>query len=190
MGIWIQEYKNSGEEVNYTNDDRFHNVGCESDYILAHYQGPRLLLCLWEKLQREHQPICCEWQACVNFIWCILHILYDMSLKRGCYCASRRSYRENTNRYGVNDRYVSNLFDEFYAYCMMWVWNVEVAFVFSFFFDENIAAFVFSFFSRCEHSNVVVWLYRLLICIVTIGACKVNVKFGSILQFEAYVFAV
>lgn len=60
MGIWIQEYKDSGEEVNYINDDRFHNAGCEPDYILAHYQSPRLLLCLWEKLHREHEPICCE----------------------------------------------------------------------------------------------------------------------------------
>ena len=60
MGIWIQEYKKSGQEVNYTNDDRFHNVGCESDYVLAHYQGPRLLLCLWEKLQKEHEAVCCE----------------------------------------------------------------------------------------------------------------------------------
>lgn len=60
MGIWIQEYKNSGQEVNYTNDDRFHNAGCDPDYILAHYQGPRLLLCLWEKLQREGEAICCE----------------------------------------------------------------------------------------------------------------------------------
>ncbi|XP_073009572.1 hydroxyproline O-galactosyltransferase GALT3 [Typha latifolia] len=60
MGIWIQEYNNTGQAINYINDDRFHNTGCESDYVLAHYQSPRLLLCLWEKLQREHQPICCE----------------------------------------------------------------------------------------------------------------------------------
>ncbi|WOL06374.1 hydroxyproline O-galactosyltransferase [Canna indica] len=60
MGIWIEEYKHRGHEVNYVNDDRFHNDGCESNYILAHYQGPRLLLCLWEKLQKEHEAICCE----------------------------------------------------------------------------------------------------------------------------------
>ncbi|XP_058076946.1 hydroxyproline O-galactosyltransferase GALT3-like isoform X2 [Magnolia sinica] len=60
MGIWVEQYKKRGRKVHYMTDDRFHNAGCESDYILAHYQGPRLMLCLWEKLQKEHQPICCE----------------------------------------------------------------------------------------------------------------------------------
>ncbi|CAI0626415.1 unnamed protein product [Linum tenue] len=63
MGIWIEEMKkqkNKGEEVHYANDDRFHNAGCEPNYVLAHYQSPRLVLCLWEKLQKEHQPSCCE----------------------------------------------------------------------------------------------------------------------------------
>ncbi|XP_042381444.1 hydroxyproline O-galactosyltransferase GALT3-like [Zingiber officinale] len=60
MGIWIQEYNRSAHEVNYVNDDRFHNDGCEPNYILAHYQMPRLLLCLWEKLQKEQEAICCE----------------------------------------------------------------------------------------------------------------------------------
>ncbi|GAV71651.1 Gal-bind_lectin domain-containing protein/Galactosyl_T domain-containing protein [Cephalotus follicularis] len=60
MGIWIEQFKNSGKNVQYINDDRFYNAGCESNYTLAHYQGPRNLLCLWEKLQKQHQPICCE----------------------------------------------------------------------------------------------------------------------------------
>lgn len=60
MGIWIEQFKNSGQEVHYMTDDRFYNAGCETDYILAHYQSPRLVLCLWEKLQKEHQPACCE----------------------------------------------------------------------------------------------------------------------------------
>ncbi|KAG6757943.1 hypothetical protein POTOM_038272 [Populus tomentosa] len=60
MGIWIEQFKNSGREVHYMTDDRFYNAGCETDYILAHYQSPRLVLCLWEKLQKEHQPACCE----------------------------------------------------------------------------------------------------------------------------------
>lgn len=60
MGIWIQEYKNTGQEINYVTDDRFYNEGCESDYILAHYQSPRLLLCLWTKLQKDHRAFCCE----------------------------------------------------------------------------------------------------------------------------------
>uniref|UniRef100_A0A0D3EN99 Hexosyltransferase n=1 Tax=Oryza barthii TaxID=65489 RepID=A0A0D3EN99_9ORYZ len=57
MGIWIQQYKNSGQKVNYVNDDRFYSEGCDSDYVLAHYQSPRLMMCLWEKLQKEYQPM-------------------------------------------------------------------------------------------------------------------------------------
>ncbi|XP_048320794.1 hydroxyproline O-galactosyltransferase GALT3 [Ziziphus jujuba] len=60
MGIWIEELRNSGQEVHYTNDERFFNAGCQSNYILAHYQSPRLVLCLWEKLLKEKRPNCCE----------------------------------------------------------------------------------------------------------------------------------
>ncbi|XP_023910680.2 LOW QUALITY PROTEIN: hydroxyproline O-galactosyltransferase GALT3 [Quercus suber] len=44
MGIWIEQFKKSGQEVHYINDDRFHNAGCEPNYVLAHYQGPRKLM--------------------------------------------------------------------------------------------------------------------------------------------------
>ncbi|XP_075656453.1 hydroxyproline O-galactosyltransferase GALT3 isoform X1 [Castanea sativa] len=60
MGIWIEQFKKSGQEVHYINDDRFHNAGCEPNYVLAHYQGPRKVLCLWETLHKEHQALCCE----------------------------------------------------------------------------------------------------------------------------------
>ncbi|KAF9591688.1 hypothetical protein IFM89_005560 [Coptis chinensis] len=60
MGIWIEQFKKSGQDVHYISDDRFYNTGCESDYILAHYQNPRMMLCLWEKLQKEHQAHCCD----------------------------------------------------------------------------------------------------------------------------------
>ncbi|XP_031097914.1 hydroxyproline O-galactosyltransferase GALT3 [Ipomoea triloba] len=60
VGIWINEFKQKGHKVQYINDDRFYNAGCDTDYILAHYQNPRMVLCLWEKLQKEHQPNCCE----------------------------------------------------------------------------------------------------------------------------------
>ncbi|XP_040990376.1 hydroxyproline O-galactosyltransferase GALT3 isoform X2 [Juglans microcarpa x Juglans regia] len=60
MGIWIEQYKKNGQEVHYINDDRFFNAGCEQGYVLAHYQGPRKVLCLWEMLQKEHRAICCE----------------------------------------------------------------------------------------------------------------------------------
>ncbi|XP_047166257.1 hydroxyproline O-galactosyltransferase GALT3 isoform X1 [Vigna umbellata] len=60
MGIWIEQFANGGKEVRYMNDERFYNAGCESNYVLAHYQSPRMVLCLWEKLQKERQPVCCE----------------------------------------------------------------------------------------------------------------------------------
>ncbi|KAI4335041.1 hypothetical protein L6164_013725 [Bauhinia variegata] len=60
MGIWVEQFKNSGKEVHYLSDERFYNAGCESNYVLAHYQSPRMVLCLWEKLQTEKKPECCE----------------------------------------------------------------------------------------------------------------------------------
>ncbi|KAG2318216.1 hypothetical protein Bca4012_069181 [Brassica carinata] len=60
MGIWIQQFNQTVKRVKYMNDKRFHNSGCESNYILVHYQTPRLVLCLWEKLQNESQSVCCE----------------------------------------------------------------------------------------------------------------------------------
>lgn len=60
VGIWVEEFRRKGHKVEYVNDERFYNAGCESGYILAHYQNPRMVLCLWEKLQKEHKPNCCE----------------------------------------------------------------------------------------------------------------------------------
>ncbi|KAK4773140.1 hypothetical protein SAY87_028159 [Trapa incisa] len=60
MGIWIENFKARGQAVHYITDERFYNAGCESNYTLAHYQGPRNVLCLWEQLQKEHRPNCCE----------------------------------------------------------------------------------------------------------------------------------
>lgn len=62
MGIWVSEFKNSGQQVRYVNDDRFHSDSCGDGYVVAHYQGPRLMLCLWKKLQKLEQddvPVCC-----------------------------------------------------------------------------------------------------------------------------------
>ncbi|OVA16690.1 Galectin [Macleaya cordata] len=60
MGIWIDQFKKNGQEVHYMTDDRFKISGCEENYILAHYQNPSNVLCLWEKLQKEHEPLCCD----------------------------------------------------------------------------------------------------------------------------------
>lgn len=60
VGIWVDQFKKEGHKVQYITDERFHNAGCESNYILAHYQSPRKVLCLWDKLQNDHKPKCCE----------------------------------------------------------------------------------------------------------------------------------
>ncbi|XP_075516259.1 hydroxyproline O-galactosyltransferase GALT3 isoform X2 [Primulina tabacum] len=60
VGIWVEQFEKHGNKIEYVNDDRFHNAGCESDYILAHYQNPRKMLCLWEKLHKDQKPECCE----------------------------------------------------------------------------------------------------------------------------------
>ncbi|WOK96831.1 beta-1,3-galactosyltransferase GALT1-like [Canna indica] len=60
MGIWIEEMKKEGVHINYVNEMRIHSDGCGNGYMVAHYQEPRELLCLWQKLHENHQPICCE----------------------------------------------------------------------------------------------------------------------------------
>lgn len=60
VGIWVEQFKKQGRKVQYISDEKFYNAGCETNYTLAHYQNPRMVLCLWENLQKEHEPNCCE----------------------------------------------------------------------------------------------------------------------------------
>ncbi|XP_027359918.1 beta-1,3-galactosyltransferase GALT1 [Abrus precatorius] len=59
MGIWIADMKKQGLEVRYENEARVYNEGCKDGYVVAHYQGPRELLCLWQKLQEGKGAKCC-----------------------------------------------------------------------------------------------------------------------------------
>ncbi|KAF9626184.1 hypothetical protein IFM89_031311 [Coptis chinensis] len=59
MGIWIAEMKKSGLDVRYEKEEKIHNEGCKDGYIIAHYQGPREMLCLWQKLQEQKRAVCC-----------------------------------------------------------------------------------------------------------------------------------
>ncbi|XP_010258334.1 PREDICTED: beta-1,3-galactosyltransferase GALT1-like isoform X2 [Nelumbo nucifera] len=59
MGIWIAEMKKGGLEVRYEKEERIYNEGCKDGYIVAHYQGPREMLCLWQKLQEGKEAKCC-----------------------------------------------------------------------------------------------------------------------------------
>ncbi|XAR65198.1 Galactosylxylosylprotein 3-beta-galactosyltransferase [Bertholletia excelsa] len=59
MGIWIADMKKKGLEVRYEKEERIFNEGCRDGYIVAHYQGPREMLCLWQKLQETKRARCC-----------------------------------------------------------------------------------------------------------------------------------
>lgn len=59
MGIWIAELKKDGLKVTYIKEQRVYNEGCQDGYIVAHYQSPREMLCLWQKLQEQNAANCC-----------------------------------------------------------------------------------------------------------------------------------
>ncbi|XP_048229647.1 beta-1,3-galactosyltransferase GALT1 [Ricinus communis] len=59
MGMWIAEI-NKGLQVMYVNEDRVYTEGCKDGYIVAHYQSPREMLCLWQNLQEGNEPGCCS----------------------------------------------------------------------------------------------------------------------------------
>ncbi|KAK1415929.1 hypothetical protein QVD17_31717 [Tagetes erecta] len=59
MGIWIADLKKNGLEVRYEKEERVYNEGCKDGYVVAHYQGPREMLCLWQKLQEDNRAFCC-----------------------------------------------------------------------------------------------------------------------------------
>ncbi|KAE8023253.1 hypothetical protein FH972_008974 [Carpinus fangiana] len=58
MGIWISDMKGN-LKVRYEKEERIYNVGCKDGYVVAHYQGPREMLCLWQKLQEGTGARCC-----------------------------------------------------------------------------------------------------------------------------------
>ncbi|KAK7309798.1 hypothetical protein RJT34_06826 [Clitoria ternatea] len=59
MGMWISDMKKEGLEVRYENEGKVYNEGCKDGYVVAHYQGPREMLCLWQKLQEGKGAQCC-----------------------------------------------------------------------------------------------------------------------------------
>ncbi|OIT05465.1 PREDICTED: beta-1,3-galactosyltransferase GALT1 [Nicotiana attenuata] len=59
MGIWISEMKKKGLEVKYEKEERIFNEGCRDGYVIAHYQGPREMLCLWQKIEEKKRALCC-----------------------------------------------------------------------------------------------------------------------------------
>jgi hypothetical protein len=45
--------KKDGLDVKYDDDGRILVEGCEDGYMIAHYQEPRNMMCLWDKFQKK-----------------------------------------------------------------------------------------------------------------------------------------
>ncbi|KAK4796873.1 hypothetical protein SAY86_029199 [Trapa natans] len=60
MGIWVEQF-NSSKPVQYSHNWKFCQYGCMEDYYTAHYQSPRQMICLWDKLSRG-QAQCCNFR--------------------------------------------------------------------------------------------------------------------------------
>lgn len=63
MGMWVEQF-NSSKPVDYLHSLKFCQFGCIEDYYTAHYQSPRQMICMWDKLQQHGRPQCCNmrWQ--------------------------------------------------------------------------------------------------------------------------------
>lgn len=60
MGMWVEEF-NSTSTVQYSHNWKFCQYGCTENYYTAHYQSPRQMICLWDKLARG-RPQCCNFR--------------------------------------------------------------------------------------------------------------------------------
>lgn len=59
MGMWVEKF-NSSKPVEYVHSLKFCQFGCIEDYYTAHYQSPRQMTCMWDKLQYQGKPQCCN----------------------------------------------------------------------------------------------------------------------------------
>ncbi|CAA7036166.1 unnamed protein product [Microthlaspi erraticum] len=59
MGMWVEKF-NETKSVAVVHSLRFCQFGCIEDYFTAHYQSPRQMICMWDKLQRLGKPQCCN----------------------------------------------------------------------------------------------------------------------------------
>lgn len=57
MGMWVVQY-NTLHKVQYQHSWRFCQFGCIEDYYTAHYQSPRQMFCMWEKLLQGKAQCC------------------------------------------------------------------------------------------------------------------------------------
>ncbi|KAH6758359.1 Galactosyltransferase family protein [Perilla frutescens var. frutescens] len=59
MGMWVEKV-NKSKPVVYVHSLKFCQFGCIEGYITAHYQSPRQMICLWNKLKQRGRPVCCD----------------------------------------------------------------------------------------------------------------------------------
>ncbi|KAK8665646.1 hypothetical protein V6N13_005809 [Hibiscus sabdariffa] len=59
VGMWVGKF-NSSKPVEYQHSLKFCQFGCIEDYFTAHYQSPRQMLCMWDKLVNHVKPQCCN----------------------------------------------------------------------------------------------------------------------------------
>ncbi|KAL5544290.1 hypothetical protein UlMin_008074 [Ulmus minor] len=59
MGMWVEKF-NSSKPVEYVHSLKYCQFGCIEGYFTAHYQSPRQMICMWNKLQRRGMPQCCN----------------------------------------------------------------------------------------------------------------------------------
>ncbi|WCJ21764.1 Galactosyltransferase family protein [Euphorbia peplus] len=57
MGMWVEKF-NSSKPVEYVHSLKFCQFGCIEDYNTAHYQSPRQMICLWDKLRHGNAQCC------------------------------------------------------------------------------------------------------------------------------------
>lgn len=73
MGIWISKFKKEkSRRVDYVNDENFCHMSCEPGYIIAHYQNPGQMQCLWNHLMLGEVDVCCHAD-----IWSFFHVSCD-----------------------------------------------------------------------------------------------------------------
>ncbi|KAK1266795.1 putative beta-1,3-galactosyltransferase 19 [Acorus gramineus] len=58
MGMWVEQF-NTTTPVKYIHSLKFCQFGCIEDYYTAHYQSPRQMICMWDKLKMG-KPHCCN----------------------------------------------------------------------------------------------------------------------------------
>ncbi|GAB4845547.1 Hydroxyproline O-galactosyltransferase galt6 [Ancistrocladus abbreviatus] len=59
MGMWVEKF-NTTSQVEYVHSLKFCQFGCIEDYYTAHYQSPKQMICLWNKLQQLGRAVCCN----------------------------------------------------------------------------------------------------------------------------------